>query len=1069
MARIYSLNPGNSLRQIIPEGIYNSSENFVEFLKAYYEWLHTTEFTVESVTGTFQKAESVIGLTSGVTGTISYIKSETELVVLIASEDRPFERFETIQGQVSGATARLIRIKDNVLRGASRLLDNRDVEKSVDIFTDYLKDELYSAIPSSYTGDKRTLAKRIRDYYQSKGHEQSYRFLMKLIYNQDIEISYPGDEILRVSDGNFVRETLIRARIIGEDVDNTIFNFLFKTIKGRTSGAIAKVIDIKKVFVGSQYLAEMRLSLVSGVFTAEESIYDIEDLSNTPLETTIFGIVSEYDVTYGGSGYEPGDILTVTGDGQQATLRIAETYRSGIDSIQLVETGYGYRVGSVSEANNVGTGGSGLTVMVSEIANTYAVTDGANTYTVGEVTKVKVINKGNDYFDVPTITLRDNTIYSLGMISNENVEIIERGNNYKPGELIELDLLVEGETGYTTLAMAEVASVVEPPDPPSTNYSLFSDQFDLWTLYSIESYGANSEIDTSETVDPFGTNDAEKIQELIIDYANATNNPIERHYVENQVVVESPGYYTFSVYLKNYYGLVSDRNAVIHLSNNSDANSGDIIGATVLFNSNTVASAFSGANSEVTNTSIQVLSNGWKRVSISGKCDDANTTLYTRIFIHDSSNTAYTGEEFRPYDSAGLYISHAQLEPGNVATTYIESTDTVGIRLGGDFNIYLEDGDGTVNKLMLESDDYVKYDTTNVISQPWFGNGPIERIKMINRGRGYQLQYIQDITFDFIDTLSGYGAELVVTGIMGSGANVIVDVANNSTGVGSIKRIEPVNFGVDYSNATLDTTSVGNEDANIIPQITGSAITTGQFVGDSGKVDYKRIQDSYFYQQYSYVIKSGIEISKYKNVLKKLIHPSGLEVFGEIAIRNNIDVRMKSDDPIRLLDVIKINLILNSSPNTGGLRNWSLTNNDWTADNLEVLKVADFFGEEPEPFANTQIQVVESSSSPPPTISIYKYFTFASLFGVPVYYEIERQTRIEGTVSINSITRDVSGVGTFFTEYYSSGDEFVTIDRTGETGTNKFLIESVLSDTLMKVSRAYPTNIVGAEAYVLSI
>lgn len=1064
MARIYSLNPGNNLRQIIPEGIYNSSENFVEFLKAYYEWLHTTEFTIESVTGTFQQAETVVGLTSGVVATISYVKSGTELVVLIASEDRPFERFETIQGQISGATARLLAIKDNVLRGASRLLDNRDVDKSVDIFTDYLKDELYSAIPSSYTGDKRTLAKRIRDYYQSKGHEQSYRFLMKLIYNQDIEISYPGDEILRVSDGNFVKETLIRARIIGDDTDNTIFNFLFKTIRGRTSEAIAKVIDIKKVFVGSQYLAEMRLSLVSGVFLPEEAIYDIADLSNTPLQTTIFGLVSSYNIVYGGSGYVPGNILTVTGDGQQATLRVAETYRSGIDSIQLVETGYGYRVGAVTEADNTGTGGSGLIVMVSEIANTYNITDGANTYTVGEVTKVKVINKGDNYFDVPTITLRDNTIFDLGMISNENVDLINGGNFYKPGELIELDLLVEGNTGYTTLAIAEVASVVEPPDPPSTNYLLFSDQFDTWTTVSVENFGANSEIDTTETVDPFGTNDAEKIQELIIDYANATNNPIERHYVEKQVEVESPGYYTFSVYLKNIPGLVSERNAVIHISNSPDANSGDIIGATVLFNSNTVTTSSLGANSEVTNSAIQVLANDWKRVSISGKCDDANTTLYTRIFIHDSDFISYTGDEYRPFGTGSIYISHGQLEPGNIATTYIESSDTVGIRLGGDFNIYLEDGDGTTNKLMLESDDYVKYDTTNVISQPWFGNGPIERIKMLNRGKGYQLQYIQDITFDFIDTLSGYGAELDVTGIMGSGANVVVDVANNSTGVGSIKRIEPINFGVDYSTASIVSTGIGNNDANIIPLITGSAETTGEFVGDSGKVDFKRIQDSYFYQQYSYVIKCGIEIAKYRSVLKKLIHPSGLEVFGEIAILNNIDLRMKSDDPTTISDVLRMSLILRSIPNTGGQKTWSLTNYNESADTLQVYKVLDFIGGGDTVFAEIPISAVANT-----TINTYKYYSFASPYGEAVYFEIEKQTKIQGSVSINSVTRDVIGTGTLFTNYFSAGDEFVVVDRIGNAGANKFLIESVLNNTLMKVTRAYPSNITGAEAYRLSI
>lgn len=1051
MAKIYSYNPGLSLRQAIPGGVFNSSETFVEFLKAYYEWLHTTEVTYQITSGTFLKGEAIIGQTSKNVATISYVKSSTVLVVFVTG-NFPFERGENIVGQTSGAIGRLLEVKDNVLRKSNQILDNRDVDKSVDIFSDYLKDELYSAIPSSYSGDKRLLAKKIRDYYQSKGHEQSYRFFMKLLYNQDIEISYPGEEVLKVSDGNYVKETIIRARIIGDDSSNRIFDLLFKTIKGRTSGSIANVIDIKKTFVGTEYVAEMKLALVSGIFVEEETIYDLGDPSPFPLETTIYGIIATYNIVYGGSGYVPGDILTVSGDGQQATLRVTNTYRSGIDAIKLVQTGHGYRVGAVTTADNTGTGGSGLTVMVTDISNSYNITVSGNTYTVGDVEKVKVINKGQDYFDVPTITLRDSTIYNLGMISEKNITIVDKGLNYKPGETIRLNF-----GNYTVQANAEVGSVEEPPDPPSKNFILYSDEFQNWSTVNVYAFGANSVINTTNTVDPFGQNDAEYIRESLV-YTEgspeyATSEPIVRHYIEEQNTVETPGYHTFSVYLKNIPGLTSNRNAVIHISNSPTANTGDIIGATFVFSSNTVTTASLGSNSAVTNSSVQLLANDWRRVSISGKCDAANTTLYTRIFLHDSISTSYVGNEYKPFGTGSLYVSHAQLEPGNVATTYIQSSANAGVRLGGDYFIYLEDGDGTTNRLMFEEDDFVKYNTTNTISNEWFGNGPISRIKMRNRGQGYTLANLNLITIDYPDTASGSGANLQITGIMGSGANVIVDVANNSGGIGGIKRIESVNFGVDYSNANVSSVGVGNGDANIVPIITGSGETTGQFVGDSGKIDYKKIQDSFYYQQYSYVIKSGIEISRYKNLLKKLIHPSGLEVFGEIAIRNNLDLRLKSDNVLSIRDVLKFSLIVLSSSN----------------ENLEVFKVPDFLGGGDTVFAEVTIGDVHTSTTPPPTIQTYKYYTFATPYGIAIYFEVEKEKKIAGTVDIDSVSRLVTGTGTSFLDYFSAGDEFVTIDRVGSTGAHKFLIEAVYGNTLMLVRVAHTDTIVGAEAYRLSI
>jgi hypothetical protein len=48
--------------------------------------------------------------------------------------------------------------------------------------------------------------------------------------------------------------------------------------------------------------------------------------------------------------------------------------------------------------------------------------------------------------------------------------------------------------------------------------------------------------------------------------------------------------------------------------------------------------------------------------------------------------------------------------------------------------------------------------------------------------------------------------------------------------------------------------------------------------------DKKYVQDSYYYQQFSYVLKTGKNVADWKNAFTRLIHPAGFKFFGEIAI-----------------------------------------------------------------------------------------------------------------------------------------------------------------------------------------
>jgi len=59
----------------------------------------------------------------------------------------------------------------------------------------------------------------------------------------------------------------------------------------------------------------------------------------------------------------------------------------------------------------------------------------------------------------------------------------------------------------------------------------------------------------------------------------------------------------------------------------------------------------------------------------------------------------------------------------------------------------------------------------------------------------------------------------------------------------------------------------------------------GLFTNNDGFLsDKKYIQDSYYYQQFSYVLKTGKNIADWKNAFTRLVHPAGFKFFGEIVI-----------------------------------------------------------------------------------------------------------------------------------------------------------------------------------------
>ena len=71
--------------------------------------------------------------------------------------------------------------------------------------------------------------------------------------------------------------------------------------------------------------------------------------------------------------------------------------------------------------------------------------------------------------------------------------------------------------------------------------------------------------------------------------------------------------------------------------------------------------------------------------------------------------------------------------------------------------------------------------------------------------------------------------------------------------------------------------------------------TTGQFIDDVGKPSeiIQKIQDSYYYQDFSYAIRSSVPIEEWKQILLKNVHPVSFKVFGELNIEENATIPNK--------------------------------------------------------------------------------------------------------------------------------------------------------------------------------
>ena len=119
-----------------------------------------------------------------------------------------YEYLETVQGSQ----------KNDLVTKAKDLRYVSDVDTSIDSFEESFINNYASLIPQDALINKDFLIKNILPLYLARGNQKSFELLFRLLYGTEVEITFPKDNILRASSGNWVIENVLR-------VNNDVYSF----------------------------------------------------------------------------------------------------------------------------------------------------------------------------------------------------------------------------------------------------------------------------------------------------------------------------------------------------------------------------------------------------------------------------------------------------------------------------------------------------------------------------------------------------------------------------------------------------------------------------------------------------------------------------------------------------------------------------------------------------------------------------------------------------------------------------------------------------------------------------
>lgn len=214
----------------------------------------------------------------------------------------------------------------------------RDIDETLDSFIGQFKKELAVNLPNTVQ-DERFLLRKIKDQYLSKGSEASYKLLFRLLYGKEVEIFYPGQQMLRASDGRWNQELSVFARVDFGDAEDVIG----KLVDIRTETSVIKVLVDRKKQIFTDSNSVIIEFFLDRSFFGEVKVGDIIRLGDQ-FQATVIPTTSRVRIVQPGKNFKVGQVFELrSGSGTSALLKVTEvTDTGGIKYCEIIKFGVNY-------------------------------------------------------------------------------------------------------------------------------------------------------------------------------------------------------------------------------------------------------------------------------------------------------------------------------------------------------------------------------------------------------------------------------------------------------------------------------------------------------------------------------------------------------------------------------------------------------------------------------------------------------------------------------------------------------------------------------------------------------
>lgn len=325
----------------------------------------------------------------------------------------------------------------------NELRNSFDIDTSSSFYIDKLKQDLMPYFPQEIVANKKLFLKLVTNFYKASGTPDSIKFLFRALYNENIDIYYPKEDILKASDGKWVLPLALRI----DTNDNNIFNIENTLLTGQTSKATAlveKVIRSVDRQLGITYI-EVYVSNVERLFATGETVTATYNNGTTDITATgrLVGALSEIKIDPKNRGlyytpYDPvtgypGDPVTLVGGFSDTSLNpigavayVGTTTSGGITDIRVVNGGFGFRKYDPLVAYSANTGiidfkGGFESLSLAQITEAKASINLLDTQTVRlmNVSSMSIETMNSIYGN--TNTIYSSTILSISSFQSFNV------------------------------------------------------------------------------------------------------------------------------------------------------------------------------------------------------------------------------------------------------------------------------------------------------------------------------------------------------------------------------------------------------------------------------------------------------------------------------------------------------------------------------------------------------------------------------------------------------------------------------------------------------------------------